>query len=78
MHRKNNEDVFIQVGTIEKDKVTLKTHSEAESSVGLCVLIGPETIFKTKIANNPTNNFVGLSSLKGKDEININLLNVEE
>ena len=48
MHRKNGEDVVLKVDTIDVGGVLIKTLYKAESSLGLCILVGPEEVFMAK------------------------------
>lgn len=45
MHRKNGEDLILAVDRVEKDGVLIKTRGE--SSVGLCIVVGPESLLST-------------------------------
>ncbi|CAD8065538.1 unnamed protein product [Paramecium sonneborni] len=72
IHRKNQDDIILEIKLIEKNQVHLTTQSKAESSIGLCLLIGPQDLFIRKelpimqISQGlPNTCFYGISSLSG-------------
>ncbi|CAD8055512.1 unnamed protein product [Paramecium primaurelia] len=72
IHRKNQDDIILEIKSIDKNQVHLTTQSKAESSIGLCLLIGPQDVFNRKelpimqISQGlPNTYFYGISSLSG-------------
>ncbi|CAD8071623.1 unnamed protein product [Paramecium sonneborni] len=88
IHRQNQDDIILEIKSIEKNQVHLATQSKAESSLGLCLLIGPQNVFNRKelpimqISQGlPNNSFYGISSLAGVADngilLNLNQMQVE-
>ncbi|CAD8045340.1 unnamed protein product [Paramecium primaurelia] len=80
IHRINQDDIILEIKSIDKNQVHLSTKSKAESSLGLCLLIGPQNLFSKKdlsimqISQQiPNNQFYGISSLKGVTNDGISL-----
>ncbi|CAD8159825.1 unnamed protein product [Paramecium octaurelia] len=80
IHRKNQDDIILEIKSIDKNQVHLTTQSKAESSLGLCLLIAPSDVFSRKelpimqISQGlPNTCFYGISSLSGVTDDGIQL-----